>query len=127
MKIKDWNNQIRAANAALALKAHREAKMERGISEDDITDLIIDLLHLKALVSEESMEGLIEYAGSTAIDEECDEAQADIAYEAMPDGGMEELKEWIAATEYQSRELLTAPPEAEVHEPDVSLLPKKEG
>lgn len=26
MAVKDWNNQIRAANAALALKAHREAK-----------------------------------------------------------------------------------------------------
>ncbi len=125
--IKDWNNQVRAGHAALALKAYSASKGERGCDEDDITDLIIDLLHLKTLVSQESIDGLVEWCYSCAInDEESDEDQADIVYEEMPEGAEEELRMWERINGDLSRDLLSTPPEVPAKaEPDVSLLPKK--
>lgn len=111
--IKDWNNQVRSANAALALKAYHELRGERGCDEDGITDLIIDLLNLKKLVSEESIEGLLEYCGSVIIDEESDKDQAGIECESMPEYGDDELRMWERINGSLTREILTAPPSIE--------------
>lgn len=109
-KARDWNNQVRAANAALALKAHRKAKGEEGLDEADISDLISDLLHLYCLVTGCCIEDIVESAGNNAIHEEEDEKQAGIVYYEMPEGGMEELLEWIDETGIQSRELMEKVP-----------------
>lgn len=96
--IKNWNNQIRACNASLAIAAYKVAKGEQaGPDEDDITNLIIDLLHLKALVSEEDLAGLVIHAGDVAIaEEENDRSHGELIFDRWPTNGIEQLQAWQA-------------------------------
>lgn len=111
----NWNNQIRACNASLAIAAYKVAKGEQaGPDEDDITNLIIDLLHLKALVSEEDLAGVVIHAGEVAIaEEENDRSNDELIYERWPTNGIEQLHAWQLHVRELTRPLLVVPPRSE--------------
>lgn len=109
---KNWNNQIRAANAAIAIAAYREAKGEGDqVDLEDIDSLIIDLLHLSALVSQQDRTDLVMHALSVADDdEEEDNDDGEIVYQRWPDNGVEILKAWAEIDGELTRELIEKPP-----------------
>lgn len=111
---KNWNNQIRATNAALALAAYVKIKGEpEGPDEDDIQNLIVDLLHLKALVSEERIEEFIRYVSDcagAAVQEDADQDWGEIVYDTWPVGGREELRQWEKTIGEFNRPILEEPP-----------------
>lgn len=113
-----WNNQIRATNAALAIAAYVKAKGEpEKADEDDIEHLIIDLLHLKALVSEEDPCTFAQYVSNCAgvsLRECRDEEWGELAYEQWPEGGREELRKWEEDVGPFSRAIIEEPP----HDPN---------
>ena len=109
---KNWNNQIRATNAAIAIAAYREAKGEGDeIDLEDIDSLIIDLLHLSALVSQQDRADLVMHALSVADDEEDEDKDfGEIAYQRRPTNGVEILKAWADIDGELTRELMLEPP-----------------
>lgn len=111
---KNWNNQIRATNAALALAAYVKIKGEpEGPDEDDIENLIIDLLHLKSLVSEKNPCEFIQYVADcagAAVLENADQDWGQIVYEGWPEGGREELRKWEQAIGSFNRPVIEEPP-----------------
>lgn len=109
---KNWNNQIRATNAAIAIAAYREAKGEGDeIDLEDIDSLIIDLLHLSALVSHQDRADLVMHAMSVADDDEDqDNDDGEIAYQRWPTNGVEILKAWSEIDGELTRELMLEPP-----------------
>lgn len=109
---KNWNNQIRACYASFAITAYRAAKGEdAGLDEDDISNLIIDLLHLKALVSEEDLANAVGNAGCTAIaEEENEQSHDELIYARWPTNGIEQLRAWQLHVGELTRPLLVEPP-----------------